>query len=106
MAKTENNELRKKQYINIKILISKSYLTILPLFKSMVLIFEQKKTLAYKLHDVMINNLRSFLACFVKYEVIKVLSSRQFKKVNILENIRRPGDSSLVIVMRKLLVKC
>ena len=57
------------------LLISNAYLTIFPLFKSMVLIFEQKEPQVHKLHDMMINNLRSFLVCFMKYEVLKI--SRQ-----------------------------
>ena len=48
----------------------------------MILIFEQKEPEVHKLHD-MINNLQSFLACFMKYDIIKDLSSRQLKKVNI-----------------------
>ena len=49
----------------------------------MILIFEQKEPEVHKLHDMMINNLQSFLACFMKYDIIKDLSSRQLKKVNI-----------------------
>ena len=33
------------------LLISNSYTTILPVFKSMVLVFEQKEPQAHKLHD-------------------------------------------------------
>ena len=57
------------------LLISNAYLTIFPLFKSTVLIFEQKEPQVHKLHDMMINNLRSFFVCFMKYEVLKI--SRQ-----------------------------
>ena len=85
------------------ILISNCYLTILPLFKSMVLVFEQKEPQVHKLHDMMVNNLRSFLACFMKYEVIKNLSAKQLKKVNILDNVRSSrsffvGDSNEHII--------
>ena len=66
------------------LLIFNSYQTILPLFKSMVLIFERKEPQVHKLHDMMINNLQSFVGCFMKFEVIKDLSSKQFKKVNVL----------------------
>ena len=64
------------------LLISNSYTTILPLFKSMVLVFEQKEPQVHKLHDMMVNNLRSFLACFIKYEVIKNISPKQLKFVS------------------------
>ena len=88
------------------ILISNCYL-ILPLFKSMVLVFEQKEPQVHKLHDMMVNNLRSFLACFMKYEVIKHLSAKQLKKVNILDNVRSSrsffvGDSNEHIINNML----
>lgn len=44
----------------------------------MVLIFEQKEPQVHKLRDSMVNNMKSVLACFIKYEVIKNLSSKQF----------------------------
>ena len=37
----------------------------------MILIFEQKEPEVHKLHDMMSNNLQSFLACFMKYDIIK-----------------------------------
>ena len=64
------------------LLISNAYLTIFPLFKSMVLIFEQKEPQVHKLHDMMINNLRSFLVCFMKYEVLKI--SRQSSREKLI----------------------
>ena len=54
------------------LLISNSYTTIFPVFKSMVLVFEQKEPQVHKLHDMMANNLRSLLTYFIKYEVIKI----------------------------------
>ena len=43
----------------------------------MVLIFEQKKPQKHELHDLMVNNIK-FLACFMKYEVIRNLYSKDF----------------------------
>ena len=43
----------------------------------MILIFEQTEPQVHKLHDMMINNLRSFLACFMYYEVIQDLSLKK-----------------------------
>ena len=54
------------------LLISNSYTTIFPVFKSMVLVFEQKEPQVHKLNDMMVNNLRSLLTYFIKYEVIKI----------------------------------
>ena len=70
--------------------ISNSYATILPVFKSMVFVFEQKESQVHKLYDMMVNTLRSFLACFIRYEIIKNLSGKRLKKVNILDNVRQP----------------
>ena len=77
------------------LLISNSYQTILPLFKSMVLIFEQKEPHVHKLRDMMINNLQRFVACFIKFEVIKDLSSKQFKKS---EYIRKHPSPQVIFV--------
>ena len=106
---TEDGRDRKQRivekliYKHKSLLISNSYTTILPLFKSMVLVFEQKEPHVHKLHDMMVNNLRSFLACFIKYEVIKNLSAKRLKKVNILDNVRQPrsffvGDSNEILI--------
>ena len=75
-GKCRKQRIREKLIYKHKslLLISNSYTTILPLFKSMVLVFEQKEPQVHKLHDMMVNNLQSFLACFMKYEVVKNLS--------------------------------
>ena len=77
------------------LLIFNSYQTILPLFKSMVLIFERKEPQVHKLHDMMINNLQSFVGCFMKFEVIKDLSSKQFKKSECI--IKHPSPQVIFI---------
>lgn len=56
------------------VFISNCYLTIFPLLKSMVLIFEQNEAQVH----LLVSNMRSVLACFMKHEVIKILSSKQF----------------------------
>ena len=48
------------------LLIANSYVTILPLFKLLVLVFQQTELQVQKLHDMMVNN-------FMKFEVIKDL---------------------------------
>ena len=73
----------------------------------MLLIFEQEEPQVHKLHDMMVNNLRSFLPCFIKYEIIKNLSAKRLKKVNILDNVREPrsffvGDTNEILVSNML----
>ena len=38
----------------------------------------------------MVNNLRTYLACFMKFEVIKDLSVKKIKDVDIITNVRQP----------------
>ena len=40
------------------------YLAILPLFKNLVLIIEQKKTLIHRIYDMLVDNFRTFLMLF------------------------------------------
>ena len=76
----------------------------------MVLVFEQKEPQVHKLHDMMVNNLRSFLACFIKYEIINNLSAKRLKKVNILDNVRQPrslfvGHSNETLISNMLKIR-
>ena len=82
---TEDGKDRKQRIIakiiyehKILILTANCYTTILPIFKSLVLVFEQKEPQIHKIHDMMVNNLRTFLTCFMKHEVIKDLSAKIF----------------------------
>ena len=72
------------------LLIANSYVTILPLFKSLVLVFQQTEQQLHKLHDMMVNNFRTLLASFMKFEVIMELSAKKLRKLNIEDNVRQP----------------
>ena len=103
---TEDGKDRKQRIIKkiiyehkTLILYANCYTTILPLFKSLVLVFEQKEPQIHNIHNMMVNNLRTFLACFMKFEVIKDLSAKKLKNVDILTNVRQSrtfffGDSN------------
>ena len=59
------------------------YISVLPLFKSFILVFEQKEPLVHRLHDDLKELVRSFLACFLKVEKIKSISSKRLCKLDV-----------------------
>ena len=93
--------------INYLYLVSNFFISALPLFKSFILIFEQKEPKIHKLHDMMSETLRTFLSCFMAFESLPK-SSNGLKHVDIASNVRKlksifVGDENdrLVSVMRK-----
>ena len=111
---TEDGKDRKQRIIEkiiykhkTLILLANCYTSILPLFKSLVLVFEQKEPQMHKIHDTMVNNFRTFLACFVKFETIKNLSAKRLKTFDIINNVRPSrtflfGDSNKLIINQML----
>jgi hypothetical protein len=59
------------------------YQSVLPLFKSFVLIFEQHRPMVHKLHDKLVDTTRCFLACFLKPEVLNVKSAKALQKIDV-----------------------
>lgn len=59
------------------------YTSVLPIFKSFVLVFEQKEPMVHRLHDSFKEVVQSFLCCFMQIEVIKKLSSKKLASVNV-----------------------
>ena len=56
------------------------YISALPLFKSFVLVFEQKEPMVHRFHDELKETLRSFLAYFLKTEKVKSISTKKCSK--------------------------
>ena len=71
------------------LLIANHYLSVLPLLKSLALILQAKKTNIYRIHDLMVDNLKSFFSCFVKCESITNLTASQLKSFDLESNVRR-----------------
>ena len=71
------------------LLIANHYLSVLPLLKSLVFILQAKNTNIHRIHDLMVDTLKSFFGCFVKYESITNLTSSQLKSFNLESNVRR-----------------
>ena len=70
-------------------LIANHYISVLPLSKSLALILQAKNTNIHRIHDLMVDNLKKFFGCFVKYESITNLTSSQLKSFDLESNVRR-----------------
>lgn len=116
---TEDGKDRKERIItklfyenNYLNLVSNFFIAVLPLFKSFILIFEQKEPQIHKLHDMMSQTLRTFLSCFMTFESLPK-SSNKLKNADIASNVRKlktlfVGDENdqLITIMRKNKSQC
>ena len=87
-------------------LIAHFYNSVLPMFKSFVLIFEQKTPQVHRIHWQISELTREFLSCFVKHESVKRLTGSKLKQLPIKNELRKTKDfyigSSTEKVARKL----
>ena len=94
-GQNRKNRIVKKLFYEFSktMLISTFYLSVLPIFKSFVLVFEQKSPQIHKVYDELTEVIRSFMGCFMKYESINNLSAKQLKRVSVEDtNIRKRRD--------------
>ena len=61
-------------------LIASFYNSILPMFKSSILIFEQKSPQVHRIHSEISELTRDFFSCFAKHESLKRLTGSKLKK--------------------------
>ena len=66
------------------LLIANFFEAVLPMFKSFILVFEQKTPQVHKLHLKLSEVTRDFFACILKHESTKGLTCSKLKKFNIL----------------------
>ena len=71
------------------LLNSNLFLSVLHLFKSYILTFEQKKPLIHQLHRSLIENFRASLGCFMKFEVINDTSYNKLNSIDVSSNLRK-----------------
>ena len=64
------------------LLNSNLFMSVALLFKSFILIFEQKEPLIHQLHGSLIENFRTFLSCFMKLEVF---NDTPYNKLNLID---------------------
>lgn len=56
---------------------------VLPMFKSFILIFEQKEPMIHRLFDELTELMRTFLVSFIKHDVIKPLNGKQLLDLDV-----------------------
>ena len=87
-------------------LITHFYNSILPMFKSFGLIFEQKSLQVHRIHSEISELTHDFFSCFAKHESLKGLTGFKLKKLNIKNQSRKTKDfyirSSAEKIARKL----
>ena len=70
-------------------LYSNMFLAVLPLFKSLVYVLEQKQSQIHKLYDMMTENMRFFFACFMKFEELDKVQSDKLNSINVSDLVRK-----------------
>ncbi|XP_061574017.1 zinc finger protein 62 homolog [Cololabis saira] len=87
---TENGKNRKKRIVNCLFFKQKKtvlqlnlYLSVLPLLKEYVMVFQTQSLMIHKLHDRQEAVFRKFLACYVRPEKFASLHGRELKEMDI-----------------------
>ena len=65
------------------------FLSVLSLFKSLVLILKQKEPLIHRIHSMLCQDLEMFFACYVKLELITSLNPKDLKSIDAKNNVRK-----------------
>ena len=71
------------------LLNSNLFMSVLLLFKSFILTFEQNGSFIHRLHRSLGENFWAFLGCFTKFEVINNMSYNNLSLINVASNIRK-----------------
>ena len=74
------------------LLIANFFEAVLPMFKSLILIFKQGTPQVHKLHLRHSEVTRDIFACILKHESIKGLTGSKLKKLNIKNELRKTKD--------------
>ena len=79
------------------LLMMSMYQSVLPLFKSFILMFELKEPMMHRLHDEQTDLFRHFLACFLKQENLKDVSAAHLKKIDVVnQNLHLPPNDIFI----------
>ena len=65
------------------------FLFVLPFFKSLVLILEQKESLTHRIHSMLCDSLKIFFACYIKFELLTSLNPKDLKSIDAKNNVRK-----------------
>ena len=78
-------------------LLTSIYQTVLPLFKSFVMLFQEEKPLIHKIYFEKVSIIKNFLSYFVKPDVLVACETgKQLKKCNLSPNSLLPKNLLLV----------
>ena len=72
--------------ISTLLLNSSLFMSLLPLFKSFILTFEQKEPLLHRLRRSLVENFRALLGCFMKFEVINNTPNSKLNLIDVASN--------------------
>ena len=76
-------------YEKSALLLNSNLMSVVPLFKSFILTFEQKEPLIHRLHRSLIENFRAFLGCFAMFEVFNDTPYNKLNSIDVASNVRR-----------------
>ena len=81
-------------------LLTSIYLTVLPLFKSFVMLFQQEKPLIHKIYFEQVSIIKNFLSYFVKPDVLVACKTgKQLKKCNLSPNSLLPKKTAYCLLL-------
>ena len=86
-------------------LIAHFYNSVLPMFKSFVLIFEQETPQVHRIHLQISELTCDFLSCFVKHESVKRLTGSKLKQLPVKRELRKTKDFDIVSSTEKVACK-
>ena len=91
---TEDGETRKEKCIERLFherlrteFILNFYVAVLPLLKKYVMLFEMKAPIVHQLYEKQIDTFKQFLVCFCKPEIIKPLTAKQLKTLELTNDV-------------------
>ncbi|XP_076354683.1 uncharacterized protein LOC143249156 [Tachypleus tridentatus] len=88
-------------------LLTSVYLGVLPILKEYVMVFQGKKTMCHKLHDMQMKTFTAFLACFVKAEHLQNLTPLKLQKLDLNETDKLLKKTTMFVgdVAKQIVVK-
>ena len=69
--------------------ISNLFMSVLPLFSSFILTFEQKEPLIHRLDKTLVENFRAIFGCFLNFEGINNTPYNKMNLVDVAANVEK-----------------
>ena len=74
------------------ILMISLYISVIPILKSYVMLYERKEPLVHTLHEEHSKLLEQFLACFIKPEILINKSVKELLELDVTKNNMKTAD--------------